>query len=81
MCPCWMPTVARAFIAPKFCASPTAAMIRASSAALPTPSTFRQACAVGCTLVAPPTRPTGIGSSIVPVSEPSADASQLVRLV
>lgn len=30
MCPRWIPSVASAFMAPKFCARPTAAMVRAS---------------------------------------------------
>ena len=56
-------------------------MIRARSPADETPRIFRPAWAVGCTFVAPPTRPTGIGISRVPASEPSAVTSQVLRLV
>src|SRR5690606_42152662 len=75
MWPRWMPSVASARTAAKFCASPTAVMISASSAAVPTPSSATAACAAGCTVVAPPTRPTGIGSSSVPTRSPAASFS------
>jgi hypothetical protein len=70
-----MPSVASARTAAKFCASPTAVMISASSDAVPTPRSLIAACATGCTLVAPPTNPTGIGSSSVPTTFPSASRS------
>jgi hypothetical protein len=42
---------------------------------------FSESCASGWVLVAPPTRPTGIGISIVPTSAPSRSFSQVVSEV
>ena len=79
MWPRWMPSVAKARSAAKFCASPTVAMISPSSCALFTPRSRTFARAVGWTAVAPPTSPTAIGISIVPTKSPDASFSQVVR--
>src|SRR2546422_676988 len=79
MCPRWIPSVARARRAAKFCARPTAAITSPSSCALFTPRRRTFALAVGWTAVAPPTSPTAIGSSMVPTKSPFASFSQVVR--
>src|SRR3989442_1591761 len=76
-----MPSVASARRAAKFCAKPTAAMTSASSCAVLTPSRWTFAFAVGWTAVAPPTRPTAMGSSIVPPRSPLASFSHAVAAV
>ena len=64
MCPCWMPTVARARSAPRFWAIPAAAKTVPSSVAVETPKSLTHARAHGCTLAAPPIKPTGAGISM-----------------
>lgn len=81
MWPFWMPVVASARKAEKFCTKPTAAMVRASRSAESTPSSFSASRAIGWALVAPPTRPTAIGSSSEPARSPSLVTSQRVSLL
>ena len=77
MCPRWMPSVASARRAARFCANPTLTMISASSRAVVTCISLSAACAVGCTRVAPPTMPTAMGISSVPTSAPPSSPQVL----
>src|SRR5688572_1162707 len=58
MWPFWMPSAERARRAERFCARPTAAMVRARPTASGEPRTLRQTRANGCSRVTPPTVPT-----------------------
>ncbi|KAG1578766.1 hypothetical protein G6F46_015746 [Rhizopus delemar] len=78
MWPRWMPSVASARNAPRFCARPTATATSPSSCADFTSMIFSASLASGCVLVAPPTRPTGMGISIVPTSAPEVSFSHCV---
>ena len=71
MWPFWMPSVASARSAAKFCASPTAAMTWASCVADSTPSRRMFSAAVGLDSRGPPTVPTLIGTSMPPHRLPS----------
>src|SRR5699024_6189866 len=72
MCPRCTPSVASTRRAARFWARPAATMISARSWAVVTSAIRRLARAAGWTLVAPPTRPTGIGISRVPTRSPAA---------
>src|SRR5213076_3414216 len=70
MCPFWMPSVAKARMAPRLEASPTAAMMPASSRALATPSSLSARRTRGWDCTSGPTVETAIGSSIEPTRCP-----------
>mmetsp|Transcript_31933 Transcript_31933/g.110394 ORF Transcript_31933/g.110394 Transcript_31933/m.110394 type:complete len:290 (+) Transcript_31933:111-980(+) len=76
MCPFWMPSVARARRAARFCARPAAAITLARPAADATPRIFTLARAAGCCATAPPTRPTASGSDMVPTKAPPSVLAQ-----
>ncbi len=81
MWPCWMPSVANALSAEKFCARPTVAMIWASSVADFTPRIWWFSFTAGFDISEPPTMPTFMGISMLPTRLPSASAVQLVSEV
>src|SRR5699024_4152011 len=66
-----IPSVAKAFIAPRFCAKPTATITWANSFADSTCNIVYDNLDIGCTRVAPPTVPTDIGNSSSPTKFPS----------
>ncbi len=78
MWPFWMPSVASARMAAKFCASPTAPMTCASSVAESTPSSRKFSATVGFDSIGAPTMPTLIGSSMRPQRLPCSSAHQSV---
>src|SRR5699024_10171224 len=64
-------SVAKAFIAPRFCAKPTATITWANYFADSTCNIVYDNLDIGCTRVAPPTVPTDIGNSSSPTKFPS----------